>query len=280
MATQLDSKLKFKVVNLISFNLKIIEYEDTGEVEYRFYDNPIGCSPDLEEFEENLYFHVEKEKHQPGTFEYVQDIIRSNNESFRRTKQAVYSHARANVWEWFVTYTFDPEKIDSTDYQKVYSSISKHLKNIRLRYCPDMKYIIVPELHLDGKKYHFHALMSNIDGLSFKDSKKRSKGKIIYNIGNYKLGWTTAIRIGEGESAKTANYISKYITKGLTYFTKNRQRYLVSQNLKKPIITNHFISDEEIIDLKKLLHEKTTSAKVAVLNGPYQNRIEYFNLKF
>ena len=266
-------------MKIIRFNLKIIEYEETKEVEYRFYDKPIFCAaePDDDDF---LIFNIPKETLEPGTFEYVQNIIRSNNESFRRTKQAVYSHARANNWEWFVTYTFDPEKIDSSNYDEVYKSISKHLKNIRLRHCSDMKYIVVPELHSDGKKYHFHALMSNIDGLSFKDSKKRSKGKIIYNINNYKLGFTTAIKIGDGESAKTANYISKYITKGLTYFTKNRQRYLISQNLKKPIVTNHFLSDEEFNDLREKLQKKTTSAKVAVLTGPYQNRIEYLNLKF
>lgn len=208
------------------------------------------------------------------------DLIRSSNESYRRTKQAIYSHARANSWQWFVTYTFDPEKVDSTDYDKAYKSISNHLKNIRKRYCPDMKYIVVPELHSDGLKYHFHALMSNVDALTFTDSKKRSKGKIIYNIDNYTMGWSTAIKIGDGESARTANYISKYITKALTCFTKNRQRYLVSKNLRKPIITNHYLSQQDIISLKENLKEKTTSGKVVRLNiGNYSNDIEYINTK-
>ena len=143
-----------------------------------------------------------------------------------------------------------------------------------------MKYIVVPEYHLDGSKFHFHALMANIDGLSMVDSGKRNKGKIIYNVNNYKLGFTTAIRIGKDESARTANYISKYITKNLTYVTKNRQRYLISQNLKKPIITDYLLSLEEFNNLKESLKEKTTSAKVVVLDGSYQNRIEYMNLKF
>lgn len=208
------------------------------------------------------------------------DPIRSINESYRRTKQAVYTHARSNNWEWFVTYTFDPEKVDSSNYDKAYKSLSRHLKHIRSKYCPDMKYIVVPELHADGIKYHFHALMSNIDGLTFADSKKRDKGKIIYNIENYTLGWSTAIRIGIGESAKTANYISKYITKALTCFTKNRQRYLVSKNLKKPTIENYFLSHDDIISLKKTLKEKTTSGKVVRLNiGNYSNDIEYINIK-
>lgn len=266
-------------MNLIAFNLKIIEYEENKEVEYRFYDNPINSSSHIDnDYEEEGY--IEKEKFVPGSYDYVVDMIRSNYESHRRTKQAIYSHARSNTWEWFVTYTFNPSKIDSRDYSKVYRSISNHLHNIRKRICLDMKYIVVPEYHLDGSKFHFHALMANIDGLSMVDSGKRNKGKIIYNVNNYKLGFTTAIRIGKDESARTANYISKYITKNLTYVTKNRQRYLISQNLKKPIITDYLLSLEEFNNLKESLKEKTTSAKVVVLDGSYQNRIEYMNLKF
>ena len=252
----------------------MIEFPATGEIEYRFYKNPITFLSDPKE-DDGFYI--------PEIFDDTpkcSDKIRSAAESYRRTKQAVYIHARANEWDWFMTYTFNPKKIDSSDYDSVYKSMSKHLENVRSRLCPDMKYLVVPELHSDGLKYHFHGLMSNIDGLNFSDSGKRDKGRIIYNVKNYKLGWTTAMRIGEGESARTSNYLSKYITKGLTYFTPGRQRYLVSKNLDKPIVNDYMMGYEQLQDFKMSLKEKTTSAKVVrVVSGSFSNEVEYINIK-
>ena len=74
--------------------------------------------------------------------------------------------------------------------------------------------------------------------------------------------------------------MSKYITKTLVYHTKNRQRYLISKNLDKPIIDEYMLDSEQLEKLRKELHEKTTSAKVVeVDSGSYTNRIEYINLK-
>ena len=143
-----------------------------------------------------------------------------------------------------------------------------------------MKYLVVPEYHSDGSKFHFHALMSNIDELDLVDSGKVIDGKTIYNIKNFKAGFSTAIRIGDGESARTSNYLSKYITKTLINHTKNRQRYLISKNLDKPVTDEFMLDSEELENLRKELYEKTTSAKVVeVDSGSYTNRIEYINLK-
>ena len=144
----------------ISFNLKIIEYESTREVEYRLYEKPITLKSELSpdrEVEKPLKIVCDPE------IEKIYKAAHSLSESLRRTKSMIYSHGRANTWEWFITYTFNPKKIDSTDYDAVYSYLSEHLKNTRKRKCPDMKYLVVPEYHSDGSKFHFHALMSNID---------------------------------------------------------------------------------------------------------------------
>lgn len=258
--------------------MKIIEYESTREVEYRFYEKPITFKSELDPDKE-----IEKPAAKLNFNSEIERIIKSErslSESLRRTKSMIYSHGRANVWEWFVTYTFDPKKINSTDYDVVYSYLSEHLKNIRKRKCPGMKYLVVPEYHADGSKFHFHALMSNIDELDFVDSGIKVNGKIKWNIKNFKAGFTTALRIGDGESARTSNYMSKYITKTLVYHTKNRQRYLISKNLDKPIIDEYMLDSEQLEKLRKELHEKTTSAKVVeVDSGSYTNRIEYINIK-
>lgn len=257
--------------------MKIIEYESTREVEYRFYEKPITFKSELDpdrEVEKPLKIVCDPE------IEKIYKAAHSLSESLRRTKSMIYSHGRANTWEWFVTYTFDPKKINSTDYDEVYSYLSEHLKNIRKRKCPNMKYLVVPEYHADGSKFHFHALMSNIDELDFVDSGIKVNGKIKWNIKNFKAGFTTALRIGDGESARTSNYLSKYITKTLVYHTKNRQRYLISKNLDKPVTDEFMLDSEELEKLRKELHEKTTSAKVVeVDSGSYTNRIEYINIK-
>ena len=261
----------------ISFNVKIVEYESTGEVEYRLYEKPITLKSELDpdrEVEKPLKIVCDPE------IEKIYKAAHSLSESLRRTKSMIYSHGRANVWEWFITYTFNPKKIDSTDYDVVYSYLSKHLKNVRERKCPGMKYLVVPEYHSDGSKFHFHALMSNIDELDLVDSGKFIDGKTIYNIKNFKAGFSTAIRIGDGESARTSNYLSKYITKTLINHTKNRQRYLISKNLDKPVSDEFMLDSDELEKLRKELHEKTTSAKVVeVDSGSYTNRIEYINIK-
>lgn len=257
----------------MSYNVKILTFSANNEVEYRIYREEIKISIGKSLLDDN-------DKPLLSDSEKSINKIRSWGESVRRTKQKIYEHARSNRWEYFVTYTFNPEKVCSEDYNECYRSMSDHLKYIRKNYAPDLKYIIVPELHADGEKYHFHALMSNLGDVVLKDSKKRFKGKIIYNVVNYKLGFSTAIRIGSGESARTANYITKYITKGLIFFTQGRQRYLVSQNLDKPYVTTLKLSFEDIQALKLSLKEKTTSAKVVLVDSDsYKNEIEYINVK-
>lgn len=257
----------------MSYNVKILMFPANNEIEYRIYREEIKVS-----IGKSILDDVEKPLISDD--EAIVKKIRSWEESTRRTKQKIYEHARANRWEYFVTYTFNPDKVNSEDYDESYRAISDHLKYVRKKYSPDLKYMVVPELHKDGKKFHFHALISNIGNMVLDDSGKRDKRKIIYNIKNYKLGWSTAISIGDGESARTANYITKYITKGLVFFTEKRQRYLVSQNLDKPEIMTLKMKIDDIQALKLAIKEKTTSVKVvSVDSDSYKNEIEYINIK-
>ena len=87
--------------------------------------------------------------------------------SIKQTKNRVYDIARANQWEWFITLTFDRKKKDSSDYDTIVKSLTQFLNDLRKRKCPDLKYLIVPELHANGKHYHFHGVLANCDGLQF-----------------------------------------------------------------------------------------------------------------
>lgn len=152
----------------------------------------------------------------------------------------IYDVTRSNEWEWFVTITFNPELVDSKDYELVTKKLSQWLKNLRKRQCPNMKYIFVPELHKSGR-YHFHGLISDCEGMQFEHSGHYDKGgNIIYNIGKYKLGFTTATQVRNSEASE--KYIAKYVTKELTSMVKGKRRYWKSKNCSVPIV-EHYINE-------------------------------------
>lgn len=165
-------------------------------------------------------------------FEVLPDKSESARISASRTKNKIYDIARSNYWEWFLTFTFSPEKVKNRkDYEECSKKLSNWLKNMG-RICPDMMYLVVPEQHKKGG-YHFHGLFANIDNLGLVDSGKVDKnGHTIYNVGRYKFGFTTAERIRD--LGRSCSYLSKYITKDLCAVTKGKRRYWSSRNVKLP----------------------------------------------
>lgn len=169
--------------------------------------------------------------------EMEQEERRRREESARQSKArtitSVYDISRSNKWEWFITFTFNPEKVDRYNYEICTKKLSTWLNHMR-RDCPDMVYLVVPEQHKDGA-YHFHGLFSNAAGLQFVDSGHRDKGgKPIYNVGKYRYGFTTATRIED--SIRAASYVCKYITKDLCAATFGKKRYWASRNVRRPEI--------------------------------------------
>lgn len=151
--------------------------------------------------------------------------------SFARTKNSIYYLARSNVWDWFVTLTLNPAKIDRYDYAVCSKRVRQWFNNLRKRKAPGLYYLIVPERHKDGA-WHFHGLLGGCAGLTFVDSGvKDDKGNQVFNFEDFKLGWTTATRVND--SARASSYICKYISKELCMETAGRQRYWVSNNVQR-----------------------------------------------
>lgn len=206
------------------------------------------------------------------TYEYMQkyretDKLESLRVSRSRCINKVYDIARSNMWEWFFTLTFNPEKVNSFDYSATSKKLSDWLKNMRKK-CPDMIYIVVPEMHKSGR-WHFHGLFSNVSELEFVESgKSTDKGQIIYNVGNYKLGWSTAIRC-DG-SPKVVSYLCKYITKELCEVTKGKKRYWASRNVKLPEILEYDLE----MDMKEIL------SCCDVANGHVKSVEGYLNVSY
>lgn len=154
------------------------------------------------------------------------NLKRTSRRAMNKIKDIAYS----NKWDWFLTLTFNPEIVDSFDYECVVSKMSVWLNNMK-KVSKNMKYIVVPELHESGR-IHLHGLFANCDGLEFVDSGKRKDDMIVYNVGKFKFGWSTATEIKDTSRAST--YISKYITKDVVQFAYNKRRYWYSKNCDLP----------------------------------------------
>lgn len=164
--------------------------------------------------------------------------------SQRNTLNMIYDISRCNEWDLFVTLTFDPEKVDSFNYDECSSKIRNWLK-VQRRNCKDLKYIVVPELHKSGR-FHFHGLFASCDGIRLIDSGKVDrKGFKVYNIDNYNWGFTTATKVQNTNAVN--KYIAKYCTKNLFNVTNNKKRYWASRNCDRPDITELRVDPDETI---------------------------------
>lgn len=238
------------------FRVKEIKFFDS--VQYQIFETSgkkrsasIGLEP--EDFEPDTSyvkeFLVKKKQNKvfmqnpfnDDKWEYLEEIKEVDEDkvsesvrcSMSRTIKKIYDVGRSNEWEWFFTLTFNPDIVDSLDYSICSQKLSYWLNNMR-KTCPAMKYLVVPEQHESGR-WHFHGLFSNVSELEFNLSGKYTDdGKEIFNVGNYKLGWSTAIKL-DGDFA-IVGYMTKYITKSLCEMTKGRKRYWYSRNCDLPII--------------------------------------------
>lgn len=176
------------------------------------------------------FYHFKNESPIKRIDAFDGDKAHSDYVSLSRTKKHIYDYARSNDFRYFVTLTFDPAKVDSFSCDDSYRHMSTWLNNMRKRF-PDLRYLGVPELHKSGR-FHFHFLMSSDIESVLLDSGKKDKGHVIYNVGSYRLGWSTAIEIYD--KSKVPSYMVKYITKDLKERSPGRRRYWNSHNLVLP----------------------------------------------
>lgn len=174
------------------------------------------------------------------------DIVRS----IRRTRTTIYDLILSNKFDYWCTFTFSAKVGDRFDEKYCRHTMMVWLRNQR-RHSPNLKYLVVPEyhkrcedcvnakvktcIHSDRPKaVHFHALIANFNG-ALRLTKLRTKaGQKVYNATGYRSGFTKFVELYDTENPeKLANYMTKYITKGMPKFG-GKKRYWVSQNLIRP----------------------------------------------
>lgn len=151
----------------------------------------------------------------------------NKNRSMRRARTKCRDYVLANSdLDMMITLTINGEMLSRYNYAEIIKKVSVWLGNRVKR--NGLKYVLVPERHKDGA-IHFHGFV-NSKAVDLKKTKfKRSadgtnyiyaleptrKGKQIYNIADWDIGYTTAVRIGRSEADReaTATYILKYLSK-------------------------------------------------------------------
>jgi len=286
---------------MTNFNTKLIDYGN-GKIQLKKYSNYVGKPKDKNNiptcFQSNsseseksscartiaMHTPTEEEK------EYLEKRSeKSLLNSVTRTKNNIYNLIRANNWEYFVTITFDSEKYDSTNYEEITKVLHNHMLLLRKTKCKNLKYVLIPEYHKDGKKFHFHALFSDTYGLTFVQAYNPHTGKMIIrnnkpvmNILEFNtIGFNSAMFVMD--SAKTCLYMLKYITKDLCCTTKGKKRFWASRNLLKPTISEYNFPTEDFEESVMAISDSLgceieyASTKDSASQS-FQQKVNYFEL--
>ena len=161
--------------------------------------------------------------------------------SMRRARGKLRRLALANEFRWFVTLTFNPEKVDSFDAAAVVKKLNAWCSNMVQR--KGLRYILIPELHPTSGRIHFHGFFSDcVDAVDSGHTDKQ--GHKIYNLPQWTLGFTTAIELYDDYS-RAVGYVSKYIGKQDGKITG--RWYYSGGDLREPEVTYAEISPAELL---------------------------------
>lgn len=259
------------------YNIKRTDYL-LGSV-VTFYEQPIKVSWNpYDKVESDFLDKIRKEKNEVVS-DNEKDIQRSIQQSVARTKKTIYDYAKMVEWQWFVTLTLSPDKTDRTNYSECSYKLRKWLDNVKQTKSDNFKYLVIPELHKDKKSYHFHGLFADVGNMRFALSDNDyAKEKEIYNITDYRLGFSTATKIKDLK--RVTSYITKYVTKEIIETVPvGRQRYYVSKSILKPVIQWLTLTDKDFEIYKQHCKEQAIYIdRKKIENEYYQNKIEFYHL--
>ena len=270
-----------------SYNLYLTEriYRDETLLSYHFQPNRKiikKCKPITLNNGERVRLNMDT-----AEIEYYKkkEVLASQNCSLRRTTILMNMLLNMNDFDWFVTLTFDKQKIDRTNAEQVFNCYKKYINNIKKQFS-SFGYMTFPERHEDGN-FHFHMLINGLTpkqlGLvnsgkvccswavkktehgfekigycsreHFEKTKqfhelKETDGEPIYNITSFAYGYTTASRIVSRERCNS--YVKKYVEKALGSTEIFKKRFYYSSNLKVPEIVKKLVGADfnEPLDMK------------------------------
>lgn len=148
------------------------------------------------------------------------------SESITRAKSKIFEYAFCNPWDYFFTATLDPSKYDRTDLEKFHKDLTQFFRDYGKKYGIKIDFLLIPELHKDGKSWHMHGFLKGLPIEHLKQFKigdimgktlaeKVMNGDVVYNWEAYqkKFGFCDLEFVGNPEAV--SKYITKYINKDL-----------------------------------------------------------------
>lgn len=176
------------------------------------------------------------------------------SQSISRAKSVIYQVAVCNDWEWFVTFTIDPNKFDRYDFRPFYKVFTQWIRDYRKKYGCRIEYILIPEQHQDGA-WHMHGLMRGIpaDHVSkfipgIHPQKLVDKDYRNWGRAGARFGFCSMDFIHD--PMKVAGYVTKYITKDLLQ-SNNRfgaHLYMCSIGLRRAVQLGYVYGSQLALD--------------------------------
>lgn len=207
---------------------------------------------EVDERIEKLDKEIEK-KDTPKVEKTQEEVDKKIMENIQITRNKIYDIASSNLWNYFITLTYDSKVCDRYSFADTSKKVRRFMRNFGYRNkdkCPNFRYLIIHECHKDGA-YHYHGLIYLDDDGTMSDSGKRTKkDQPIYNWDKWLNGWSTATKIGDLNAV--THYITKYVTKSIgDDYQKGQRRFFYSQNCQKPVIKRLMLSDDEFSSYDK-----------------------------
>lgn len=177
-----------------------------------------------------------------------------------RARSTIFELAICNPWEYFITFTLDPQKYNRTDLKKFSKDLSRFIRNYRARHKANVKYLLIPEQHKDGESWHMHGFIMGLpedhlrpftleEHIPYYIRRKLENGQSVYEWESYhkKFGFCDIEPIRNIEA--TSKYVTKYVTKafdsGVT--ESGGHLYYASQKLNRAtVIAKGQLSDSTI----------------------------------
>lgn len=160
----------------------------------------------------------------------------------RRAKQNAFDTIVCNPdLDTFATFTYRPdETLEKSSYDQCYDVLRVWLSNRVQR--NGLKYVIVPERHKSGD-IHFHGILNSSAVKLERAHSPRTghalsrNGLPIFNLTDWKAGFSTAQIIGSGENdrEKVAKYVFKYMGKQLGARIGGRYALIGGKDIIKPV---------------------------------------------
>lgn len=144
-----------------------------------------------------------------------------------RAKSKIFEYAYCNDWDYFITLTIDPEKLDRYDLQTYIKKLGQFISNYKKNHGSKIWYLLVPEKHKDGA-YHLHGLVS---GILPKHLERNRFGYLDFPLYRERFGFISMSPVRDHEAV--SKYITKYVTKEFLDSEKGANSYYCSKGLKR-----------------------------------------------